>query len=316
MKIRDLQVTYQSGGKRFTAVRGQSFDLAEGDALGILGESGAGKSTIGLAMLGLIERPNEVKGQILYREKDVLRMKETELAAYRWKEVSLVFQAAMNALDPVITVGKNFSQLLHDKLVISGSQKVKQQYMEKMLAMVKLPPQVTGMYPFELSGGMKQRVIIAMALCTNPKILIADEPTTALDTITQFSILSLIRQLRINGQIPSSILISHDIAVQSFLSDRLIVMYKRSIVEEGKVNEVLKSAMHPYTRGLIGSLTIAYKKSTNSRPDNSKGKLNVLENSCPYASYCPHAMEKCFEEFPKMVRLGETHKTACFLYGA
>ena len=219
----------------------------------------------------------------------------------------MIFQAAMNSLDPVATVGKNMDELILDKGVVHGKEEARQ-LSKKLLTTVGLSDQVYGMYPFELSGGMKQRVIISMALTTNPKILILDEPTTALDTITQFSVLSTIKSLKNQGRVGGLLLISHDISVQAFMVDRILIMLKGLVVEDAPIKQVMRDAKHPYTQVLTEKLKIESKES-------SATSQTPPANGCPFANYCPFVMHRCWDEVPRLVTIADNHRVACFLFG-
>lgn len=307
LNVEGLSVSYFSKDRYVDAVRSVSFSLHEGEILGIMGESGAGKSTVGWAIMRMIEPPHRVSGRIICDGVDVLNMSDSDLAEYRWKKAAMIFQTAMNALDPVSSVGKSFRRLLVDKGLASTSDQARK-LTEQLLESVGLSPIVADMYPFELSGGMKQRVLIAMALSASPKILIADEPTTALDTLTQFSILSKILELREKRKIGSMIFISHDLSVQAYMSDRVMVMLKGRMVELGPKEKVFRSPAHPYTQFLLQSLRFGAQRTKHE----TKSRASA---GCPFAQFCPHAINLCFEQFPRATDLGDTHIVSCFLYG-
>jgi oligopeptide/dipeptide ABC transporter ATP-binding protein len=311
LNVRNLSVTYrQSGGRRLEAVKQANFELGQGEVLGIVGESGAGKSTIGWGILGMIGPPHLCHGEVVVKGRNVLSMGEPELREYRWKDVAMVFQSAMNSLDPVITVGKNMAQLLMDKHVVRSKDEARA-YTTNLFRTVGLAEVVTDMYPFELSGGMKQRVSIAMALSTNPLILIADEATTALDTVTQFSVLTLLGDLRKAGKIGGMILISHDLSVQAYMADRVIVMLQGRIVEVGSKEEVFKEPKHPYTQFLVGSLSMERQLKGAAR---GAGESSSASEGCPFTNACPNMMPRCREKFPEMTRLSQTRSVACYLH--
>jgi oligopeptide/dipeptide ABC transporter ATP-binding protein len=311
LSVKGLSVTYrQTAGRKLQAVKSANFELGRGEVLGIVGESGAGKSTIGWGILGMIGPPHACEGEVIVRGKNVLSMNEPELRNYRWKDVAMVFQSAMNSLDPVITVGKNMAQLLMDKRVVR-SQEEARAYTADLFRTVGLGEGVPDMYPFELSGGMKQRVSIAMALCTSPRILIADEATTALDTVTQFSVLTLLGDLKKEGKIGGMILISHDLSVQAYMADRVIVMLRGRIVEVGSKQEVFKEPKHPYTKFLVGSLNL---ESQPKSPGGSAGDSFAAVEGCPFAGACPSVMPRCREKFPEMTQISQTRSVACCLY--
>jgi len=309
--VKDLSVTYrQSGGRSLEAVKQANFELGRGEVLGIVGESGAGKSTIGWGILGMIGPPHLCHGEVIVNGRNVLSMDEPDLRKYRWKDVAMVFQSAMNSLDPVITVGKNMAQLLMDKHVVRSKEEARA-YTTNLFQTVGLAEAVPDMYPFELSGGMKQRVSIAMALSTNPLILIADEATTALDTVTQFSVLTLLGDLRKAGKIGGMILISHDLSVQAYMADRVVVMLQGRIVEVGSKEEVFKEAKHPYAQFLVGSLSMEKQL---KRPERRAGEGPTAHEGCPFANACPSVMPRCRDRFPDMTRLSQTRSVACYLH--
>jgi peptide/nickel transport system ATP-binding protein len=308
LSIRDLNVSYFMANKSYVpACKNVRFDASYGESVGLLGESGAGKSTVAYAVMGLIEPPNVATGEIIYNGKNILAMSQQELRKFRWNEIAMIFQAAMNSLDPIVTVGKNMDELILDKGVVKNKEEAGQ-LSKKLLETVDLSPDAYKMYPFELSGGMKQRVIISMALATNPKILILDEPTTALDTITQFSVLSTIKSLKNEGRVGGLLLISHDISVQAFMVDRVLIMLKGLVVEDAPVKTIMESSKHPYTQVLTEKLKI----------DSSKRAATgtvVSEKGCPFANYCPYVMTRCMVEVPPLVIIGDRHRVACFLFG-
>ncbi|MEM3711358.1 MAG: ABC transporter ATP-binding protein [Thermoprotei archaeon] len=308
LKVEDLNVSYFVKDHYNDVVKNLNFELSTGEILGIMGESGAGKSTVGWAIMRMINPPHKVGGKILLDGMNVLSLSPQQLFEYRWKKVAMIFQTAMNSLDPVTSVGKSFSRLLLDKGLASTGREA-HKLVGELLDMVGLPPVVADMYSFELSGGMKQRVLIAMALSAKPQVLVADEPTTALDTLTQFSILKTMLDLRKSNRIGSMIFISHDLSVQAFMTDRVMVMLKGRMVEIGSKEEVFKRPAHPYTRFLMESLKFESGKIATSANIKDAGV------GCPFAQFCIHAMRQCFEEFPKPTSLTNTHVVSCFLYG-
>jgi oligopeptide/dipeptide ABC transporter ATP-binding protein len=307
LQVSNLNVTYVTGSGSLHALKDVDFDVWKGETLGVLGESGAGKSTIGMALLRLIEPPSTAEGKMLFLGRDIAKISRQELEMYRWTEVAIIFQAAMNSLDPVVTVGKNFVEVLRAKK-IARTKAEAVALSRRLLGSVGLPDSVFGTFPFELSGGMKQRVMIAMAIAANPKLLIADEPTTALDTITQFSILQLIKKLKKEGTLQSVLLISHDLSVQIFMVDRLVVMLRGRIVETALTREIVENPLHPYTRLLLGTLR-------GESTEAIKNAMTPEEDACPFAAQCPHAMAKCTRSMPSTFEVGKNHTVACYLYG-
>jgi oligopeptide/dipeptide ABC transporter ATP-binding protein len=310
LEVRNLEIEYNVHAKVTKAVRGVGFEVRKGEVLGLMGESGAGKSTVGWAIMRMIDPPNVATGEILSHGKNVLSMTEAELAEYRWERVTMIFQTAMNSLDPIARVDKILMRLLLDKKAVSNKTDARARVGE-LLGLMGLPASVAEMYPFELSGGMKQRIQIAAAIATQPELLIADEPTTALDTITQFSILDLLTQLRTQGRLGSVLFISHDLSVQAFIADRVAVMLKGKIVEVGSNREIFKKPLHPYTQFLMSSLT--FNNIESPRVDGPK--LNAQPSGCPFAELCPKVMQRCREEFPHETKLTDSHLVWCFLYG-
>jgi oligopeptide/dipeptide ABC transporter ATP-binding protein len=319
LTVKNLSVTFrQADGAKLDAVKEVSFALSRGEVLGIIGESGAGKSTVGWGILGMIEPPHVCTGEIIMNKngKNILSMSQQELREFRWKDVAMVFQSAMNSLDPVITVGKNFLQLLLDKHVV-GSKEAAREAISRLFKIVGLDEEVASMYPFELSGGMKQRVSIAMAIGTSPNILIADEPTTALDTVTQFSVLNVLLELKKQAKIGAMILISHDLSVQAYMVDRAMVMLHGRLIEVGLKAEIFRDPKHPYTQFLVNSLSLGESKERKIPSAASGSAISHTQEAggCPFASACPYATQRCTERFPEMTRLSETRKVACYLHG-
>ena len=310
LDIQALDIEFRSRDTPVRAVKDFSLSMNQDESLGIMGESGAGKSTVGWAALGMIGKPNRVKGKILFRGKDVLKMSQGELKSHRWNRISMIFQASMNTLDPVVTIGQNFVQLLRNK-GLAGKSDAKE-VVRSSLERVGLKNWVMDAYPHQLSGGMKQRVAIAMALSSKPEILIADEPTTALDTLTQRSILDLIKKLRSDGTIRNLLFISHDLSVQAYMTDRLVVMLGGRKVEEGRTKDLILAPRHPYTQLIMSSVKIGDgKKNTRIRA----AEETAPENACPFVPYCPHAMDVCSESFPPATVMPNGQSVSCYLYG-
>jgi oligopeptide/dipeptide ABC transporter ATP-binding protein len=295
------------------AVRDFDLGLRYDECVGLLGESGAGKSTVGWAVLGMITRPNVATGRIMVDQKNVLQMSDSELKEYRWIKAAMIFQSSMNTLDPVITVGTSFVDLLRSKKVTPSKEEALR-LARDTLALVELDPALVDAYPHQLSGGMKERVAIAMAISTNPTILVADEPTTALDTLTQSSILKLIKSLRKESKIQSVIFISHDISVHALMTNRIVVMLRGRQIEEGKTKDIITNPLHPYTKLLISSIRIGGVKEKAVGKESNAASTSLLD-ACPYVPFCPYAMKICAEKFPKSVTQSNGHEVSCFLYG-
>lgn len=249
LRVRGLNVYYDSYGTKHKALEDISFDLYRGEVLGIVGESGAGKSTVGKAIMRLVDPPNISEGEITYGNRNILTMSDIRVNSIRWKKISMIFQASMNSLDPVSMVERNFISVMRDKIGIRD-RKYMLSMTDKLLEDVGLDPSVKKRFPHELSGGMKQRVMVALALCANPEIVIADEPTTALDVVTEYRVLALLRKI-IRKEGTSMIYISHDLPSVIFLADRLLIMEKGRIVEDGYVKDLINNPKNNYTRLLI-----------------------------------------------------------------
>jgi oligopeptide/dipeptide ABC transporter ATP-binding protein len=312
LKIENLNVSYMSRGERVNAVKDFSMELKANESVGLLGESGAGKSTVGWALLGMIGKQHKVTGAIDFQGKNILTMKSRELDDYRWIGASMIFQASLNTLDPLITVGQNFVDLLTNKKVCKTKREAKEVAWDTLKSL-GLRESVMDTYPHQLSGGMKQRVAIAMAISTSPRILVADEPTTALDTITQASILRLMKSLREQKKIRSILFVSHDVTVHAYMTDRLIVMYRGRAIEEGSTKEIITNPRHPYTKLLLSSERIGGEK---EGVKNASVDAVAPPNACPYVPYCPYAMKVCSESFPKPTQLSEDHQVSCYLFDA
>ena len=290
------------------AVDEANLALDKGEIVGLAGESGAGKSTLMLAILRLLSPPGRVTaGQILYEGSDVLSISEEKFREqYRWKKLAMVFQGSMNGFTPVFTVGHQIKEVLNVHGRDGNDSTV-----NKLLSLVALDETIARRYPHELSGGQKQRAFIAMALALDPDILVADEPTTALDVITQANILNLLKELRKDLGI-SILLVTHDLAIISELADRLYVMYAGRVVEEGDSAEFFSKPKHPYSEGLVASTPTLTSKEIHGIP-GFMPDLTKLPAGCSFASRCSFVMEKCRSERPELKRVGKEN-VACWLY--
>jgi len=282
--------------------------LDEREFVGIAGESGAGKSTLALGMLRLLSPPGKVvAGQVLYRGVDILKLDPEEFRRdYRWKKLAMVFQGSMNGFTPVFTIGHQIKEVLsiHGK---GASDAV----VRKQLELVNLDESIARRYPHELSGGQKQRAFIAMALALEPEVLVTDEPTTALDVITQVNILNLLKALRKELGI-SVILITHDLALISETADRVYIMYAGGVVEEGLSTEFFAKPKHPYSQGLMASIPTLTSKEIRGIPGFLPDLAN-LPRGCRFTPRCPFAMEVCKKDLPPLKGVGG-ERVACWLY--
>jgi len=295
LSVNDLDIQYQSQGKKVHAVDHVSFSLQEKESIGIAGESGCGKSTLGLAIMKTLQENASVTGEIILDNKSILTIPESEFTKdIRWKQISMVFQGAMNSLDPVFTIKKQFEEILK-KHNFKGDFR---QTIESAVSSVGLPPSVLDKYPHEISGGMKQRVVIAMALILKPKMVIADEPTTALDVLVQAQIMTLLKNLKKSGL--GIMLISHDLGIISEIVEKIGIMYAGQIVEMGLLSDVYKNPKHPYTIALLNSIPNLNNAIEITSLKGSPPSLINPPSGCRFYDRCPQAMEKCKKEPPKV----------------
>ncbi|MFK9094036.1 ABC transporter ATP-binding protein [Bacillus salipaludis] len=317
LRIQDLKVSFQSGKKFVPAVDGISFELKDGEILGIVGESGSGKSVTSLATMGLIPAPpgKIENGEIIFEGKDLKNISEKEWRKIRGNQISMIFQEPMTSLNPLFTVGNQLMEaiLLHTDLTKSQA-KVRSVELLKLVGI----PRAEGIlkeYPHQLSGGMRQRVMIAMAMACNPKVLIADEPTTALDVTIQAQILALMKDLNQKTN-TSIILITHDLGVVAEICERVIVMYSGQIVEQGDVRKILKDPQHPYTKGLLKSVPDLRGKKDRlySIPGTVPAPGTVL-NGCRFAARCSEVFAACHEQAPELYKMEKDgHEVRCLLH--
>lgn len=315
LEVNDLHVSFNTYGGEVQAVRGVSFDLFEGETLAIVGESGSGKSVTAQSIMKLIaEPPGEYKkGSILLDGVDLLQKSENEMQHIRGQEIGMVFQDPMTSLNPTMKIGRQITEGL-----IKHQNMSRQEAHERGIELLKLvgipnPERRINQYPHEFSGGMRQRVMIAIALSCNPKILIADEPTTALDVTIQAQILDLLKDIQKKTN-TAIILITHDLGVVANTADRVAVMYGGKIVETGTVDEIFYNPKHPYTWGLLSSMPKLHdiKEELQSIP-GSPPDLKDPPKGCPFVTRCPYAMKVCDEHMPAYAEVSENQRTACWL---
>ncbi|MFF1922209.1 ABC transporter ATP-binding protein [Streptomyces sp. NPDC058221] len=312
LQVRDLTVTYAGGAQ---AVRGVNLEVDAGQKLGIAGESGCGKSTLALALLRLLPAGTKVSGEILLNGEDVLTMKWGQVRAVRWAGASIVFQGAMHSLNAVHRIGDQIAEpiVLHSK----ASQAAARKRAGELLEQVGLPAARVDAYPHELSGGQRQRVMIAMALACDPGLIIADEPTTALDVMIQAQILRLIEEL-VTEQDLGLIMISHDLAVLSDTCDRLAVMYAGRVVEQGPASEVYENATHPYSKALSGAFPRIGDPASRFAPRGLPGDPpdpSALPAGCTFHPRCPVALDSCTTQDQELLDAGPGRQAACVLVG-
>lgn len=316
LSVRNLSVEYPARRGAVQAVRGVSFDLHAGETLCLIGESGCGKTTLGLALVQLLVKTARIsEGEIIYRrdgwETDVLSLSSEELRGFRWKDCAMVFQSALNSLNPVLQIWDQF----HDTAKahgVSNRKQIRERALD-LLEKVQLEPQrVIDAYPHELSGGMRQRVLLAMSLLLDPQIIILDEPTTALDILTQRTIIDLLRKLKTELEF-SMLFISHDLAMAAELADRVATMYAGKIVEIGPVNELFYRPKHPYTLGLIRAVpTVTGDFEDLISIPGSPPDLIDLPSGCKFSPRCTFATSQCREQEPALEQRGGDHFVACF----
>ncbi len=315
LSVRNLKTHYFTPDGVVKAVDGVDFDINRGKILGIVGESGCGKSQSVLSIMGLIPKPpgKIVDGQILFEGKDLVRATEAEMRAIRGNDISMIFQEPMTSLNPVFTIGNQIMEaiMLHQKL---NKHDAKAKAIEMLeLVGIPAPDKRVDEYPHQLSGGMRQRVMIAMALSCNPKLLIADEPTTALDVTIQAQILDLMKKLQ-NDIGMAIALITHDLGVIAEVVERVVVMYAGKIVEEAPVGELFARPLHPYTLGLLGSIPAIDKKTERLKviPGIVPNPMN-LPPGCRFNPRCEYVMDICREQEPEIRKVGPDHSVRCWL---
>lgn len=314
MDIKDLVVNYATENGIVQAVRNINLKLLKNRSLGLVGETGAGKTTTALSIMGLIPSPPGVieSGEIVLGNRNLLAMKENELEKIRGKEISMIFQDPMTSLNPVFTISHQIMEsiVLHEKV---NSSVAYGQALD-MLQLVGIPRERANDYPHQLSGGMKQRVIIAIALACEPKILIADEPTTALDVTIQAQVLDLINELREKNN-TSLIMITHDLGIVAEICDEVAVMYAGRIVEKGSLNDIFNNTKHPYTEGLFNSIpSIKARKSTLTPIPGMTPDPTKYSQGCAFAPRCKYVSQECKTTDPQELWLSESHMVACIAY--
>lgn len=317
LEVKNLRTYFYTEDGVVPAVDDISFHVKPGETLGIVGESGCGKSVTSVSILRLVPNPpgKIMDGsEIIFNGRDILKMPEKDMRKVRGNEISMIFQEPMTSLNPVFKIGKQIEEVmfLHDKMSKASAR-------EKAVEMLKLvgiprPEKVVDEFPHVLSGGMRQRAMIAMALACNPKLLIADEPTTALDVTVQAQILELMKELKekLNSSV---ILITHNLGVVAETCDRIIVMYAGKIVEEGDVNSIFENPLHPYTQGLLASIPSLDKRQEklDSIPGVVPNPLN-MPTGCRFSPRCSKAKKICREKSPSTIVFKEDRRVSCFLY--
>ena len=311
LQIEDLHIHYMSEGRKVQAVNGVSFEINAGETIGLVGETGAGKTTMALAIMKLIQKPagRYAGGSILFNGEDLLTASENRMHGIRGNQISMIFQDPMTSLNPVYTVGDQIAEVvaLHQKVTAKQAM----DRAGEVLELVGIPKERADEYPHQFSGGMKQRVCIAMALAANPQLLIADEPTTALDVTIQAQVLDLMGKLKRELN-TAMILITHDLGIVSEVCDKVAIMYAGRIIEFGTLEDIYRNPTHPYTLGLFNSIPKLTEKIRRLTP--IKGLMpdpTNLPEGCAFAPRCDHACEACMHKQPETEMINETHAVAC-----
>lgn len=314
LDVRNLKLYYFTSKGPVHGVDNISFHVNKGETLGIVGESGCGKTTVGTALLNMPTPPGEIiDGKILIDGKDILGLKESRLRKnLRWEKISMVFQGAMNCLTPVYTIEKQMMETLKIHRELDDVQS--KERIKKYINLVGLSDDVLKRYPHELSGGMKQRIVIAMALFLEPKVVVCDEPTTALDVVVQAQIINLLKKLKAKLNL-SFIFITHDLATEAEVSDRIMVMYAGKIAEIGNNEQIYGSQglLHPYTKNLLAATPRLYQEvdKLDFIPGTPPDLLNP-PSGCRFHLRCPVVMDKCREEVPPLKEIEPEHQVACW----
>lgn len=314
LEVKDLKVSFNTVMGKVEAVKGVDLSVNSGEVLGIIGESGSGKSVTSLAIMGLIDnRIGAVEsGEILFEGKNLINLTEKEMCKIRGDKISMIFQEPMTSLNPVVTIYKQLREVY--KIHRPEKKNNCKEELVELLSKLNIPDpkSVLNKYPFELSGGLKQRIMIAMAMICKPSLIIADEPTTALDVTTQAEIINLLKNIKDESN-SGIMLITHDLGVIAEMAQKVVVMYYGKVVEECSVSEFFDNAMHPYSKDLLGAM-----------PENFNGRFKSIEGNvpnlyedikgCPYYKRCKKRISKCENSKPSMITIKENHKIRCFKY--
>ncbi|WP_404449272.1 ABC transporter ATP-binding protein [Sutcliffiella horikoshii] len=316
LEVRNLKTHFFRKKQAIPAVDGVDISIKKGETVALVGESGSGKSITSLSIMGLVPSPGGkiVDGEILFDGQDLVKLTENQLCKVRGNDISMIFQEPMTSLNPVLTIGEQITEvlILHQKMSKTAA-------MKKAIEMLEVvgfsrAAEIVNDYPHRLSGGMRQRVMIAMAMSCNPKLLIADEPTTALDVTIQAQILDLMKDLSHKFD-TSILLITHDLGVVSEIADRVVVMYCGQVVEEASVDDLFDEPLHPYTNGLMGSIPDI--EGDISRLQSIEGNVpppTNLPQGCRFAPRCPKAFDRCHSEVPELLKQNGNRSVRCFLY--
>lgn len=312
LEVRGLNVWFDlPGGGTLHAVRGVSFKVDESERLGVVGESGCGKSTMALAILGLLPSNASIGGEVLIDGKDILAGGEATIRPSRWRDIAMVFQGSMNALNPVRTVGAQIVEPMELHSTASGAGA--RARADELLELVGIPAGSSSRYPHELSGGMRQRACLAMALACEPRVLLADEPTTALDVIVQAQILELLSELSAHRRL-ALVLITHDLPIVAHLCQRVAVMYAGEIVELASVDALSSHPRHPYTRMLFNTVPDLYGDHQVASIPGSPPRLDTASSGCPFYARCDRGFDRCTRDRPRLRTVADRHVASCHLH--
>jgi oligopeptide/dipeptide ABC transporter ATP-binding protein len=316
LTVENLTTAFESAGQVLTAVNGVSFEIRKGETLGLVGESGSGKSVTAFSLIRLVQPPGRItSGRIIFQGRDLLTLGEPDMRHVRGAGIGFVFQEPMAALNPVMRVGAHIAEAL----IVHGlaSKSDARTRAIDLLRAVRItdPEKRVDDYPHQLSGGMRQRVMMAIALACKPPLVIADEPTTALDVTVQAQILELLRDMKREFDL-SLLLITHDLGVIAETADRVAVMYAGRIVEQGPVREIFRNPQHPYTRGLLASIPDGAAGSRLKAIDGTVPNLAALPPGCSFAPRCGDRMDVCTTAFPDVTQTGDDHSVRCYLHPA
>jgi oligopeptide/dipeptide ABC transporter ATP-binding protein len=313
LEISDLRTSFKSDDGYLAAVSDFNLTVNPGETVGLVGESGCGKSVTSLSIMRLLPQSAKVEGSIRLEGRDLLEMRESEVRKLRGNEVSMIFQEPMTALNPILRVADQISEPLRMHKALS-KRAMRDRVLELLAAVgIPRPAQIASEYPHQLSGGMRQRVMIAMAMACEPKLLIADEPTTALDVTVQAQILDLLRKLQQENNM-ALLLITHDLGVVAEMCERVVVMYAGKVIEEGNVRPLFKHPQHPYTQGLLNSIPKITGEIERLTPiQGNVPSLAHMPTGCRFAPRCPHVMDVCRTDHPKRTTVAADYYVNCWL---